>query len=280
MIKSAYLLFLLLIIPIAAFSQNEIINKNVYLAATESNNYTIEMGQEANVTSLAITGSVSQNGTARVYIEDQDGKKLVFDSKRPLFDVNVMVLPEYKSVPPGSEIVIEVSAFNLRGFGRIDALIEYSIKNKQGRTLGSKTENAAIETKAKFIRNLAVSDDIQPGTYLAFVSVNVGNSSLGSSSDSFEIKEMEKKLEKQEDFILNTSLVAMILILVSIITFYWFSKKGKEDSHAQIKQKTESIRKKLKSLEKAHNMGSISKETYEKSKKALEQEIMELENKP
>ena len=255
-------------------------NLGINIEVNESGNYSLDLGQEANITSISVSGSVSQNGSARIYMESEEGKKLIFDSKRPLFDVNVMVLPEYKSVPPGSEIVIEVSAFNLRGFGRIDAWIEYSIRHKQGRTLGSKTENAAIETKAKFIRNLAVSDDIQPGTYLAFVSVNVGNSSLGSSSDSFEIKEMEKKLEKQEDFILNTSLVAMILILVSIITFYWFSKKGKEDSHAQIKQKTESIRKKLKSLEKAHNMGSISKETYEKSKKALEQEIMELENKP
>ncbi len=252
----------------------------ISLAVENSSNYTLELGQESNITSVSISGSVSQNGTARVYMEDEEGKKLIFDSSRPLFDVNVMVLPEYKSVLPGKEAVIDVSIFNLRGFGRVDAVIEYAIKNNMGRVLGSTTENATIETKAKFVRNLAVSEDILPGIYVAFVSVNVGNSSLGSSSDSFEIAEPEiKKPAGRGDFVLNASLVAMLLILISIISIYWFSRKDRGESRLQFSGKAEKLRKKLKSLEKAYQIKALSKDAYEKSRSAIEQEIRELEKK-
>src|SRR3989338_5069477 len=201
-------------------------NLDIDIETNESGNYSLDLGQEANITSISVSGSVSQNGSARIYMESEEGKKLVFDSKRPLFDVNVVVLPEYKIVFPGQEALIDISIFNLRGFGKIDAIVDYQIRNSQGKILGSTAENITVETKAKFIRNLAVPDGLIPGNYLAFVGISMGNSSLGSSSDSFEVRETEtKKPVKDDQFVLNASLVAMLLILVSIISIYWFSKK-------------------------------------------------------
>lgn len=251
---------------------------DINIEANESGNYSFDLGQEANVTSISVSGSVSQNGYAKIYVESEDGKKLVFDSKRPLFDVNVAVLPEYKSVFPGQEALIDVSVFNLRGFGKIDALVDYQIRNSQGKILGSRNENITIETKAKFIRNLAVPDGLIPGSYLAFVSINMGNSSLGSSSDSFEVKEPEAKKPVADDqFVLNASLVAMLLILVSIISIYWFSKKPKPSSTSE--SRTDSLRKKLKYLEAAYRAKSISKDSYEKTREAIEEEIHGIKKK-
>ena len=213
-----------------------------------------------------------------MYIESEEGKKLIFDSKRPLFDINVVVLPEYKSVFPGQEALIDISIFNLRGFGKIDALVDYQIRNSQNKILGSTTENITIETKAKFIRNLAVPEGLIPGSYLAFVGISMGNSSLGSSSDSFEVKEPEaKKPVKDDQFILNASLVAMLLILVSITIIYWLSKKPKISSTPE--SRTDSLRKKLKSLEAAYKVKSISKGSYEKTREAINEEIGEIEKK-
>ena len=251
---------------------------DINIEADESGNYSLDLGQEANITSVSVSGFVSQNGSARVYIESEEGKKLIFDSKRPLFDINVVVLPEYKSVFPGQEALIDISIFNLRGFGKIDALVDYQIRNSQNKILGSTTENITIETKAKFIRNLAVPEGLIPGSYLAFVGISMGNSSLGSSSDSFEVKEPEaKKPVKDDQFILNASLVAMLLILVSITIIYWLSKKPKISSTPE--SRTDSLRKKLKSLEAAYKVKSISKGSYEKTREAINEEIGEIEKK-
>ena len=251
---------------------------DIDIEANESGNYSLDLGQEANITSVSVSGSVSQNGSARIYMESEEGKKLIFDSKRPLFDINVVVLPEYKSVFPGQEALIDISIFNLRGFGKIDALVDYQIRNSQNKILGSTTENITIETKAKFIRNLAVPEGLIPGSYLAFVGISMGNSSLGSSSDSFEVKEPEaKKPVKDDQFILNASLVAMLLILVSITIIYWLSKKPKISSTPE--SRTDSLRKKLKSLEAAYKVKSISKGSYEKTREAINEEIGEIEKK-
>ena len=251
---------------------------DIDIEANESGNYSLDLGQEANITSVSVSGSVSQNGSARIYMESEEGKKLIFDSKRPLFDVNVMVLPEYKSDFPGQEALIDISIFNLRGFGKIDAIVDYQIRNSQGKTLGSTTENITIETKAKFIRSIVVPDGLIPGNYLAFAGISLGNSSLGSSSDSFEVKEPEaKKPVKDDQFVFNASLVAMLLILVSIISIYWFSKKPKTYSSSE--SRTDSLRKKLKSLEAAYRAKSISRDSYEKTREAVEEEIREIEKK-
>ena len=117
-----------------------------------------------------------------------------------------------------------------------------------------------------------------PGSYLAFVGISMGNSSLGSSSDSFEVKEPEaKKPVKDDQFILNASLVAMLLILVSITIIYWLSKKPKISSTPE--SRTDSLRKKLKSLEAAYKVKSISKGSYEKTREAINEEIGEIEKK-
>ena len=253
-------------------------NLDIDIETNESGNYSLDLGQEANITSISVSGSVSQNGSARIYMESEEGKKLIFDSKRPLFDVNVMVLPEYKRVFPGQEALIDISIFNLRGFGKIDAIVDYQIRNSQGKTLGSTTENITIETKAKFIRSIVVPDGLIPGNYLAFAGISLGNSSLGSSSDSFEVKEPEaKKPVKDDQFVFNASLVAMLLILVSIISIYWFSKKPKTYSSSE--SRTDSLRKKLKSLEAAYRAKSISRDSYEKTREAVEEEIREIEKK-
>lgn len=265
--------------PAAAQSGKEILlSKGLDIDSNQSGNYSIDLGQESNLTSVSLSGSVSQNGTARVYVETEEGREVVFDSKKPLFDVNVMVLPEYKSIFPGEEVLIDVSIFNLRGFGKTDAVVDYQIKNSQGKTLGSTTENITIETKAKFIRNLAVPGEIIPGTYLAFAAIAVGNSSLGSSSDSFEVRQAEiKKPKGAEQFVLNASLVAMLLIMVSIIIIYWFSKISKPSLISG--SRLDSLRKKLKSLESAYKEKSISKDSYENTSEAIEAEIREIEKK-
>ena len=57
-------------------------NDNLNLKINESGNYTWMLKQQGMLKSVAASGSVSGNGTARVYIEKDGSKYLVFDSKK------------------------------------------------------------------------------------------------------------------------------------------------------------------------------------------------------
>ena len=191
------------------FSENLNIEKN------ESGTYEWSVKNPGIIKSLKATGSVSSNGSAKVYIE-KDGKKfLLFDSTKQLFDVDIHVLPEYKKIFQGDEILLEVNLFNVRGFGRVDVVVEYYIKDFNGNVLATEHETLAVETQAKFTRRLLVPSDLKPGAYAAFVKVIYGEST-GVSSDLFEIEAKAVKLYpiQLKDYRVILLLSGGIIILV------------------------------------------------------------------
>src|SRR3989338_6773225 len=164
----ALLVFSLIIITaievMAASSNQTIASDNVNMQVNQSGTYQWNVSNPGNITSLKATGSVSSNGTAKVYIE-KDGKRyLVFDSTKQLFDVNINVLPEYKKVFQGDEILVQITLFNLSGFGAGNVDVKYLIKDSKGNVIAAEQESIFVETQAKFIRKLVVPADIKTGT--------------------------------------------------------------------------------------------------------------------
>src|SRR3989344_1723078 len=127
---------------------------------------------EGNLKSLRASGSVTTNGSAKVYIEKDGVKYVLFDSTRHLFDIDIHVLPEYKRIYGGDEVLIQIVLFNLRGFGSGNVTVAYSIKDEKGNLIALEKENVYVETQAKFVRKLVMPSDISPGTYFAYVEVN------------------------------------------------------------------------------------------------------------
>ncbi|MBI2661273.1 hypothetical protein HYX09_03315, partial [Candidatus Woesearchaeota archaeon] len=59
---------------------------NLNLVVNESRNMSWTLKNPGNIKSLAASGEISRNGSAKVYIKKGDEKKLIFDSTRQLFD--------------------------------------------------------------------------------------------------------------------------------------------------------------------------------------------------
>ena len=207
------------------------------------------------------------------------------ESAKPLFDVDVEVLPEYKSVFPGNEVLVEVSLFNVRGFGRVDVNLEYAIKDFQGNLIAAEHETVAVETQAKFVRELLVPTDIVPGAYVASVKV-IFEDSVGISSDVFEVKAKTIRLYPIAIKDLTTQLLIGILavVAVSIFLVYRYMPRRKpipktmeeETKIIKAEGRVQKLDKELEAMDKAFKSGLISEESYLKSKERIERDLKKL----
>lgn len=209
------------------------------------------------------------------------------ESAKPLFDVDVEVLPEYKVVAPGEEIIIEVSTFNVRGFGRVDVTLEYSIRDFNGNIVTKEEETVAIETQAKFVRELSVPSDLKLGTYIAAVKVTFEDS-VGTSTDVFEVRAKSIRLYPIEirDNVFYVLLgVVFVVLIASIFLMHQFGliskkyhPKTKEEESLLLKTevKVKKLEKQLAALEQGFKSKFISEESYKKGKERIERELKKL----
>ena len=287
------IVFLIIIIVIGIFlfkkpavtgrvveSQEAIFSENLNLQVNESGSYEWQIKNPGSIKSLKASGSVSSNGTARVYIERNGARELIFDSTKQLFDIAIHVLPEYKKIFQGDEILLEIRLFNLRGFGSGNVNVKYSIKDSKENLIASEEETIFVETQAKFVRKLVMPAEIKPGTYVAFVEV-LTDIIAGTGSDTFEViaKYPYKPLELQYYLIGLAVLVAFVILIVISIQAFNVLKKKKEIAEIKAKmpkERVEKLEKELKALEEARKAGFISEESYKKDKERVEKELQKL----
>ena len=263
-------------------SQEAVLSENLNLQVNESGTYEWEVKNPGNIKSLKATGSASANGTARVYIEKNGTRYLLFDSTRQLFDVNIHVLPEYKKAFQGGEVLIQNILFNLRGFGAGDVKIMYAIKDQKGNIIASEMETVFIETQAKFIRKLELPPELKPGTYTAFVEAFINDTTVGSGSDSFEVQaKAEVPYYQQFKFYITAFAVLAALIIVFILTTYGLTTLKKKQRIAELKEKVpvekvQKLEKELKALEEGYKAKLISEESHKKEKARIENQLQRL----
>ena len=257
-------------------SKETIFSDNLNLEVNESGTYEWQVKNPGNIKSLKMSGSVTSNGTARVYIEKNGTRQLLFDSTKQLFDININVLPEYKSIFQGEEILIQIELINLRGFGSGDVNVKYSIKDANENLVASEEETIFIETQAKFVRKLLIPAEINPGTYIAFVEVST-DVVAGTGSDTFEVKSKYKYPQELKYYLIGVAAV-VALAIVFILSIYGLKALKKKQKIAELREKipeekVQKLEKELKALETAYKAGFISKESYEKDKKRIEEKI-------
>lgn len=219
-------------------------------------------------------------------VEKEIAAVVEVDSAEPLFDVDIDVLPQSKKVFAGQEVLTEVNLFNVRGFGRVDVSVEYSIKDLTGNVLTTEHETLAVETQAKFTRSLLVPSDLLPGTYVVVVKVIYGDST-GVSSDLFEVqaKTIRLTFTQLKDYrliILISGIVMLAIVLIfSGYKFVYIKKKAPKTKEEAVKvlreeEKAQKLRKELEALESAYKSGFISEESYQKDKKRIEDKLNRL----
>ena len=263
----------------AVITKETAYSDDLNLRVNESGSAVWNLRNPGKLGAIKATGAISRNGSAKVYLQKDDEKILIFDSTKQLFDVNVQVLPDYKKILQGDELLIQIILFNLRGFGSADVNVRYSIKDAIGNSIAAEEENVSVETQAKFIRKLLIPTDLGPGNYVAFVEVKTPDGLIGTSSDSFEVV---SKFERAYPFQLKLYIAALAamfaLLVIFILAAYGYRELKRKKDIFELKKKTplekmEKLEKELKALEIGYKAGFISKESHEKEKRRVEGRI-------
>jgi len=260
----------------AVITKETTFSDNLNLVINESQKVTWNPRNPGNLKLIRATGAISRNGTAKVYIEKDDEKLLIFDSTKQLFDVNVEVLPDYKKIFQGDELLIQIILFNLRGFGKADVNVKYSIKDTIGNVVATEEEIVTVETQAKFVRKLLIPSDLKIGTYVAFVEVKTPDGFIGASSDIFEVTtSFEEEYSRQFIFVALGLVIVIILTIIFILALKLFKKAKKKERVIEFKEKipqekAQKLEKELAALESAYKSKFISEASYKKNRKRIE----------
>lgn len=160
--------------------------------------------------------------TGKIVLSAENIKKIVdviieVESKAPLFDIDLEVLSQYQKVFPGDEVIAEIKVFNLKGFGKVDVTVTYSIKDFDGNLIAEEHETLAVETQASLTRVIRLQSNIKPGRYIFYANVKY-DGTVGSASDLFEV--VRPKFNILNIIQYNTVLIIIGIVFI-LITFFF-----------------------------------------------------------
>jgi len=158
------------------------------------------------------------------------------ESEKPLFDVKVEVLPEYRVVYPGDKVMAQLTLYNLGRTGRVDADVEYGIKSLDGTVMTSEREAIAVETQLSTIKSLNLPPSIRPDSYVFYSKVTYDDI-VGTGSSMFSV------VEKFKLNLFLLGLLILVIIIILIILFIYFFKRRKKKKK---KRKSKKSRKRKK----------------------------------
>lgn len=205
---------------------------------------------------------------------------LEYESEKPIFDVEVNVPERYSKVFPGDEVFAEIRLFNLIGVGRVDARVDYFIKDSEGTTVSEGSTTVAVETQASFVKGLALPSGARSGTYIFSAEVKY-NGITGAGSDVIEV--VERPISEKAVFgvpslvlFISSALLVMLAALVGLSVFDMLqhhrilgagaARKAPEAEGLGEKE----LRKQLKVLEEGFESGLVSARAYIEDKTKIE----------
>jgi len=266
----------------AVITKETAYSDNLNLVVNESKDVIWNLRNPGNLQSITANGKISRNGTAKIYIQKDNERILIFDSTKQLFDVNVEVLPDYKKIFRGEELLIQIVLFNLRGFGSTDVNVQYSINDPNGNLIATQEEIVTVETQAKFVRKLLIPSDLKFGTYVAFVEVTTPDGLVGTSSDLFEVETKFEELYPPELRYYIFGLVGLVVLTVVIIfSLQLFRKLKRKKQVEELKieipvEKVQKLEKELAALESAYKSKFISEQSYMNGRSRIEKMLQNL----
>jgi hypothetical protein len=132
--------------------------------------------------------------------------------KDSLFDIFASIPKSYEKVEPGTELLTNVKLVNLGSGGRVDVILDYSIKDAGNQELMAKKETVAVETQANFVRTFNLPHDAKPGKYKIYVKIIYADGREAASEASFEIVKAQN--QKTGDYFIYGSLAVIVLAIL------------------------------------------------------------------
>src|SRR3989339_519447 len=141
------------------------------------------------------------------------------ESKDSLFDVNVFIPSQFKSLFPGEELLAKIEIINLGEIENVNADIIYSVKNDEGFEILSGLESLKISRRADLVKTFVLPEEILPGVYALYVEV-IYNNKIASSTEFFHVK-------RTIPWLIVIILISLIIFLFLLIIFCKRRKKKK-----------------------------------------------------
>lgn len=152
---------------------------------------------------------------------------LEVESKTGLFDAHIKIIN--KEIHAGDIVIAKTDLYNLAGTKKIDAEIEYSIKNPKGETITKKRKTVAVETKVESVEELILPKYLPPGRYIAYMKVSY-EEKVAIASEEFTVT---TKIREYLVFIGYFLVIISIIILLSqLIIFVSKKKKRKKNKRS------------------------------------------------
>lgn len=132
-------------------------------------------------------------------------------------------------IAPGEILPVSVKLVNFGSQQRVDVIVTYEIFDKNGSQVYADSETVAVDTTASFIKRIQLPKDIKPGAYTVQTSMKYPYQEAPAVSK-FQIV-VEEKIGGFfiSDLILYGIILAIIIIIAIILTYFLSRKKPEFD---------------------------------------------------
>ena len=202
---------------------------------------------------------------------------------KSLFALSVDVLPEYKKVYAGENVVAEINVENIGLDKNAELDIAYSIRDITGRKiLESRKEHFVIEKSYSikiFRGDFRLGDKIEPGTYILLGELTYNGYTI-NAYDSFEVKQPISWL-----WLVNLVMFGLIIFLFIIVIYLLVTKRRKQEgeklrcySESELIREKKKLKKKLERLESAFDKNRIDNSNYLIARKKISDGLNKIEH--
>jgi len=164
-------------------------------------------------------------------------------AEKPIFDIVVEVLDDYKELLQGEEVMAQITVFNLGMPGKlVDVHVNYGVKDLNENIIISRDETLAVSTQTSIIRNLALPGTMTVGTYVFFAQITY-NGVIGTGTDSFNVVS-EKGIKKFE--LLLIIITIFLIINIIVLTLLYKQKIDYGHYRTEYQKDIKAIKRRLK----------------------------------
>ncbi len=151
---------------------------------------------------------------------------LEIQSKDVLFDSNIRFFPYGQDIISGDTLNVEIRVFDLVNRGVSDVAADYFIKDFDGKTIISESENLIVDSKLDYSKSFKIPEEMEVGSYVLGVVLKYKDS-IGTSSIYFEISDVE---DEESLFSSSSSYIFLLsgfFLIILIFLGYYFSNRNR-----------------------------------------------------
>lgn len=183
----------------------------VELESGESKQITLDFFSDISVAPDLYLGKIIiDNGVARKEIL----VSIEVVSSNALFDVEISIPEKFKIAEPGGILLATISLSSKGRAGRVDATMEYYIKDESGKVVLASANTLAVDTQLGFVKEFSIPETLSSGRYILYVKA-VYEGQIASASAWFDIG--NKPLRTAE--IIIYLVIGFIMILLLFILY-------------------------------------------------------------